>query len=57
MNKENVLVDRWRTPVTMGASMGRSVLANRDINSFMRSQSMDDTPGIKQATPAVTSSS
>src|SRR5438552_2631245 len=57
MNKENVLGDRWRTPVTMGASMGRSVLANRDINSFMRSQSMDDTPGIKQATPAVMSSS
>jgi hypothetical protein len=57
MNKENGPVDRWRTPVTMGPSMGRSVLANRDMNSFVRSQSMNDTPGIKQTTPAVMSSS
>ena len=55
MNKENI-PDRWRTPVTMGPSVGRSVLANRDINSFIRSQSMNDTPSLKQ-TPAVLSSS
>lgn len=56
MDKENI-PDRWRTPVTMGPSVGRSVLANRDINSFTRSQSMNDTPSLKQTTPAVQSSS
>jgi len=55
MNKENI-PDRWKTPVTMGPSVGRSVLANRDINSFTRSQSMNETPSLKQ-TPAVLSSS
>jgi hypothetical protein len=42
--------------VTMGPSVGRSVLANRDINSFIRSQCMNDTPSLKQ-TPSVLSSS
>src|SRR5579859_4472165 len=56
MGKENI-PDRWRTPVTMGPSVGRSVLANRDINSFTRSQSMNETPSLKQTTPAVLSSS
>lgn len=49
--KENL--DRWRTPVTIGAHTGRSVLAQRDMNSaFTRSASVlgmagDNTPGLK----------
>jgi hypothetical protein len=49
--KENL--DRWRTPVTIGAHAGRSVLGQRDMNStFNRSASVmsftgDNTPGIK----------
>ena len=50
--KENV--DRWKTPVTIGAAVGRTILGQRDVNSgFVRSASVmaithkTDTPDIK----------
>src|SRR5271156_391395 len=50
--KENL--DRWKTPVTIGAAVGRTILGQRDINSgFARSASVmaithkTDTPDIK----------
>ena len=52
--KENF--DRWKTPVTIGAHVGRSVLAERDMNSgFGRSASVmgsteEATPGAVKFT-------
>src|ERR1700733_3500444 len=49
-DKENP--SRWRTPVTLGSSAGRTALAQRDMNSLTRSQSVvgitgEDTPVVK----------
>ena len=45
--KENI--DRWRTPVTVGANVGRTILGQRDVNSgLVRSAT------ITENTPAVT---
>ena len=48
--KENL--DRWKTPITIGASAGRTVLAQRDMNSALtRSASVigfaENTPAVK----------
>lgn len=53
--KENL--DRWKTPVTIGGSAGRTILGQRDVNSsFNRSASVlgitgennnHETPAIK----------
>jgi len=55
--KENI--ERWKTPVTLGASAGRTILGHRDVNSgFARSASVlgitgennhhqHETPGVK----------
>ena len=43
-DKENALVDRWRTPVTIGAAAGRTVLGARDLNSRN-----ENTPAVKPA--------
>jgi len=43
-DKENALVDRWRTPVTIGATAGRTILGARDLNSRN-----ENTPGVKLA--------
>ena len=57
--KENI--ERWRTPVTIGAASGRTALAQRDMNSGLtRSQSVmgmaskgEDTPGVKMSSSYV----
>jgi len=42
IGKENL--DRWKTPVTIGAHAGRQVLGQRDLNSRVIAES---TPGVK----------
>ena len=43
--KENL--DRWRTPVTIGAHAGRTILGQRDMNSKI----IENTPAIKSYSP------
>lgn len=55
--KENI--ERWKTPVTLGAASGRTILGQRDVNSsgFNRSASVIGIPGESHETPAVKLSS
>jgi hypothetical protein len=43
--KENL--DRWRTPVTIGAQAGRTILGQRDMNSKI----IENTPVVKSYSP------
>ena len=43
--KENF--DRWRTPVTIGAQAGRTILGQRDMNSKI----IENTPAVKSYSP------
>lgn len=43
--KENL--DRWRTPVTVGAQAGRTILGQRDMNSKI----IENTPAVKSYSP------